>query len=257
MFHYFPPSGLTTREFKANVTRGTIHGLGDVLRRGDCSSVIVAGQQKVACNVSLSSVRILLDAEVKVNLIESLHQTPAMSTIELIHFRPSDSRTSDNSYGNGIVSDTHSESASIFQGDSIMAERHNISTTTVVDVNTRARVEVAGARWSFGTVSQVALYPVTMTSSVSQGKLDLNKSRCAIPRGSLSWSDAHFQCRRKSVYGRRRRGIDISERYFFFCRFEEFVQKLNAELAKHLFSTLQGPFFRAMNDFAKNCLLPF
>ncbi|XP_003737453.1 uncharacterized protein LOC100904782 [Galendromus occidentalis] len=63
------------------------------------------------------------------------------------------------------------------KGDSLIANTHSISTTTLVEDSSYALIEVQGRPGSIGRLSNVSLSPLTMTSSVTQGKLDLNSAR--------------------------------------------------------------------------------
>lgn len=70
----------------------------------------------------------------------------------------------------------------ILKGDSILGGWHDISTTTLVG-NTHARVEIRGIPWLSGRVTDVKVSPITLTTSVSQGKLDLNNDRFIYSHG--------------------------------------------------------------------------
>ncbi|MBV6701696.1 hypothetical protein [Kitasatospora aureofaciens] len=63
------------------------------------------------------------------------------------------------------------------KGDSITGNHHDITTSSIVPRNTLALLEFQGKRGHAPNLMGITVHSVTLTSSVTSGKLDLNKAR--------------------------------------------------------------------------------
>lgn len=60
------------RDVSARFTHGTIVGLGNLFRLGDCTHGFFGSQMKMGCNVALSNIRFLMNADVEVRIVERM-----------------------------------------------------------------------------------------------------------------------------------------------------------------------------------------
>lgn len=120
-------SGITNRDVRANFTDGSLYGLSNIVRQGDCSYGVFGENMKMGCYLSLSSLNMKMNAAVK--------------------------------------------------GDTIAGNAHSITTNSQVSPKTFALVEVQGRQGFKAELERISIKAVTMNTSVSQGKLDLNEAR--------------------------------------------------------------------------------
>ncbi|XP_018497559.1 uncharacterized protein LOC100904214 [Galendromus occidentalis] len=120
-------TGVTNRDFKANFTQGSLYGLGQLRRQGNCNYGIAAGELRMGCYVTLGSLRALMNADVK--------------------------------------------------GDQISGKLHSISTSSNVSPQSFLLIELAGSRGYPARLIPMIMRTVTISTAVTQGKVDLGTSR--------------------------------------------------------------------------------
>lgn len=165
-------AGTFNHEFSAQFTQGSGYGLSNIVRLGDCTYGSSNGLFKLGCNVALSSFKFMMNADAKVqrgrenNSVNFGLEQIAHKVLSLprIGEHPSSALK-------------ESSPSQFLQGDTLMVKTHSISTSSQVQKNTYALIEIQGARGGEARLSKITVPSVTLTTSVIQGKLDLNSSR--------------------------------------------------------------------------------